>query len=351
MHGLGRRFARCCVLAADDARGRVRPGTVAGIVKDSSGAVLPGVTVEASSPALIEKVRSVITDGTGQYKIVDLRPGVYDVTFTLQGFSAVKRRGHRAGGIVRRHDERRAESRLGHRNRRRHRRIADRRHSERRQAAGPHQGRHRRASGRAEPFRSAVLIPGLRRPACRRRRWTSAAPTTCRTRRDDAREPECGYAGAGRRHCRSANTGVGRAVQQLRAEHRQHAGNRRSITAPSLPSRRSAACASTWCRGRAGTGSAPRHSVPPPIRRSRGTTHTDDLKARGLTAPNSLNQIYDVNFSGGGPSDERSPVVLFVHPFSGQQEQRRRRIREPECRHRGQVDLRGRIRTCRASSR
>src|SRR6476619_2165608 len=65
--------------------------SLAGVVKDSSGAVLPGVTVEASSAALIEKVRSVVTDGTGQYRIVDLRPGVYTVTFTLTGFSAVKR--------------------------------------------------------------------------------------------------------------------------------------------------------------------------------------------------------------------------------------------------------------------
>src|SRR5262245_55319570 len=68
-------------------------GNIAGIVKDSTGAVLPGVTVEASSPALIERVRSAITDDKGQYKIVDLRPGVYSVTFTLPGFTTVKREG------------------------------------------------------------------------------------------------------------------------------------------------------------------------------------------------------------------------------------------------------------------
>ena len=65
--------------------------SLAGVVKDTSGAVLPGVTVEASSPALIEKVRSVTTDTTGQYKIVDLRPGTYALTFSLTGFSVVKR--------------------------------------------------------------------------------------------------------------------------------------------------------------------------------------------------------------------------------------------------------------------
>jgi hypothetical protein len=68
-------------------------GTVAGAVKDASGAVLPGVTVEASSPALIEKVRTVVTDGSGQYRIVNLPPGTYSVSFTLPGFSTVKRDG------------------------------------------------------------------------------------------------------------------------------------------------------------------------------------------------------------------------------------------------------------------
>src|ERR1700758_2719936 len=68
-------------------------GGIAGVVKDTSGAVMPGVTGEASSPALIEKVRSVVTDSEGQYKIIDLRPGTYTVTFTLPGFSTVKREG------------------------------------------------------------------------------------------------------------------------------------------------------------------------------------------------------------------------------------------------------------------
>ena len=64
---------------------------IAGTVRDTSGAVLPGVTVEASSPALIEKVRTAVTDGTGQYRIVDLLPGTYTVRFTLTGFATVKR--------------------------------------------------------------------------------------------------------------------------------------------------------------------------------------------------------------------------------------------------------------------
>src|SRR5262245_54515252 len=66
-------------------------GTIAGEVKDPSGALLPGVTVEAASPALIEKVRTATTNEEGKYRITDLRPGTYTVTFTLAGFAAVKR--------------------------------------------------------------------------------------------------------------------------------------------------------------------------------------------------------------------------------------------------------------------
>ena len=66
---------------------------IAGAVRDSSGAILPGVTVEASSPALIEKVRAVVTDGDGRYSIVDLRPGEYTITFALPGFRTFVRSG------------------------------------------------------------------------------------------------------------------------------------------------------------------------------------------------------------------------------------------------------------------
>src|SRR5438045_4185556 len=66
---------------------------IAGIVKDATGSVLPGVTVEASSPALIEKTRTVVSDETGSYRLIDLRPGPYTVTFSLTGFSTIKREG------------------------------------------------------------------------------------------------------------------------------------------------------------------------------------------------------------------------------------------------------------------
>jgi len=67
--------------------------SISGVVKDTSGAALPGVTVEAASAALIERVRSVVTDGAGQYQIIDLRPGTYAVTFSLGGFTPLKRDG------------------------------------------------------------------------------------------------------------------------------------------------------------------------------------------------------------------------------------------------------------------
>ena len=71
---------------------------ITGVVRDTSGAVLPGATVDATSPVLIEKVRSVVTDDNGQYRIVDLRPGTYSVTVSLTGFTTVKREGIELSG-------------------------------------------------------------------------------------------------------------------------------------------------------------------------------------------------------------------------------------------------------------
>jgi len=73
------------------AQGALERATLTGTVRDASGAVLPGVTVEAASPALIEKVRTAVTDSAGVYRIVNLDPGVYTLTFSLEGFSQVKR--------------------------------------------------------------------------------------------------------------------------------------------------------------------------------------------------------------------------------------------------------------------
>jgi hypothetical protein len=81
----------CVLLAAANAS--AQNSGISGVVRDTTGAAMPGVTVEASSPALIEKVRSAVTDGQGLYNIVGLRPGTYVVTFTLPGFSTARREG------------------------------------------------------------------------------------------------------------------------------------------------------------------------------------------------------------------------------------------------------------------
>ena len=75
------------------ALGLAQFGSIAGVVRDGSGAVLPNVTVEAASPVLIEKSRTATSDGSGQYRIEQLRPGAYTVTFTLSGFSSFRREG------------------------------------------------------------------------------------------------------------------------------------------------------------------------------------------------------------------------------------------------------------------
>ena len=80
------------VLGAGDAFAQVT-STITGTARDATGGVLPGVTVEVSSPALIEKVRVVTTDGQGIYRVIDLRPGTYAVVFTLPGFNTFRRDG------------------------------------------------------------------------------------------------------------------------------------------------------------------------------------------------------------------------------------------------------------------
>jgi hypothetical protein len=88
-----RRLTWTLALAAGLPAAAAAQASIAGAVTDDSGGVLPGVTVEASSPALIEKLRTVVTDSTGRYRIVDLRPGTYTVSFSLPGFSGFRREG------------------------------------------------------------------------------------------------------------------------------------------------------------------------------------------------------------------------------------------------------------------
>src|SRR5882672_1754252 len=99
MTGLGKNvLVVACVILAP--RLAFAQASITGTVKDPSGAVLPGVSVEAASDVLIEKVRSVVSDNSGQYRIVDLRPGTYTVTVSLPGFATIKRDGIELIGSV-----------------------------------------------------------------------------------------------------------------------------------------------------------------------------------------------------------------------------------------------------------
>ena len=95
--------------------------SITGVVRDPSGAVLPGVTVEASSSALIEKVRSVVTDGSGQYRIIDLRPGTVCRDLHVERILDGAARRNRVDGHLRRHDRRRPARRCARGDDHRHR--------------------------------------------------------------------------------------------------------------------------------------------------------------------------------------------------------------------------------------
>ena len=93
---VGVTLALCALLIPRAALAQQARSGIAGVVKDASGAVLPGVTVEAASPALIEKVRTVVTDGEGRYNIVDLRPGSLHGHVHADGLQRLQARRHRA---------------------------------------------------------------------------------------------------------------------------------------------------------------------------------------------------------------------------------------------------------------
>ena len=170
LEGVWVRVSHCSI-----ACGRLRAGRrsgIAGVVRDTSGGVLPGVTVEVASPALIEKVRSAVTDGEGQYKIVDLRPGVYSVTFTLTGFNTFKREGIELSAGFTASDQRRPQGRFARGNDHRRRAVADRRHAERDAAEGHHHGGDPVAAEHRDELRGAHA----RRVAATRTSAAAAAP-------------------------------------------------------------------------------------------------------------------------------------------------------------------------------
>ncbi len=198
--------------------------SITGVVRDASGAVLPGVTVEVASPVLIEKVRTAVTDGSGQYRIIDLRPGTYTRHRSrCTGFNTVRRDGiELTGTFVATVDAEHAR-RHARRDDYRHRRVADRRRAEHpaaddgerrrdrvaadvalvRRALSARAGGHRRLARRAScgPAWSSSAAPAAAatRAACRltvspwaRRSAAAASRATCptsRTRRRSASPP------------------------------------------------------------------------------------------------------------------------------------------------------------------
>ena len=145
--------------------------SLSGFVKDTSGAVLPGVSIEASSPVLIEKVRTGISDSTGLYRIPDLPPGLYTLTFTLPGFATVSREGVEVAGAG--VTTINADMRVG---------AVDRNdHGDRRIAGGRHPDQHATAGGALERRgasrfrrRAGTATCSRRCQVFRPRAWTSA---------------------------------------------------------------------------------------------------------------------------------------------------------------------------------
>ena len=169
-------------------------GTIAGTVKDASGAVLPGVTVEAAEPgAHRESANGRSTDGSGQYRIVNLPPGTYTVTFTLPGFSTVKRDGVEVSPNFTSNVDAEHARRRGRGDHHGHRREPDRRHpvggadagGDRRSVQGTAVRRLVDPDGRARAGRPRVATwtsaaCSAIRPARRSRRTAAAPATACR---------------------------------------------------------------------------------------------------------------------------------------------------------------------------
>ena len=205
--------------------------SISGTVKDTSGAVLPGVSVEAASPALIEKVRSVTTDASGQYKIENLRPGHVFRHVHAGRVQHGQARGHRADGHVRRHDQRR--SAVGNVSETITVTDRERRSSTCRARSGsassPRKSWTRFRPAAATSTRSCSpgcggLPAGSRRLAGRRRHEQPAEHHVLHPRRPHQR-----HAPAARRRPARQRAVAGR-VLELRARHRRDAGSRRSTT-------------------------------------------------------------------------------------------------------------------------
>ena len=269
---------------------------IAGVVKDTSGAVLPGVTVEAASPALIEKVRAVVTDGAGQYKIVGAAPGDLHGHVHAPRLQFGEARGHRADGVVHGDGQRRHAGRHGRGDDHRDRRDADGRSAERRAAAGDDAGHHQRGAGGDQVGDGARRAYSRRhddQPGCRGTIYGSAAIAIHNSRAQEMQLLHDGMA---------YNNGQGRGGSFTAI-----ATNDATVAEISLET--SGLSAESEVSGI-------RSNVIP---KDGGNTFkgyffgtftndtmqsdnlSDDLKARGLLTVDRVNRIYDIDPALGGP--------------------------------------------------
>ena len=271
--------------------------SIAGVVRDPSGAVLPGVTVEASSPVLIEKVRTAVTDGSGLYRIVDLRAGTYSVTFTLPGFSTVKRDGIELTGSLTASVN--ADLRVGA--------VEETITVTGETPIVDVQSVRRQATISSDVLTSIptargysgvmLLVPAIQTqgtspPTCSRRPawWSSARPAGATATRDACRWTAWAWA-------RRATAAACRATTPTWPTRRKSPSRcRRGWVKPRCRAPRSASCprrAETRC-------AAPCTS---PTSRSGmvGNNYSDELRAAGLGVPGKLLKLWDYTLGLGGP--------------------------------------------------
>ena len=267
---------------------------IAGIVRDTSGAVLPGVTVEAASPALIEKTRAVTTDGEGRYNIVDLRPGCLHRHVLAARVQHRQARRRRTAQQLHGHDQRRPEGRRARGDDHGLRPVAGRRHLDRRAAAGAEPRGARRGADRPQHSHAGRAASGRAPGAARRRRHVRHAeprPHRARIGRPRHHLP-------GRRHDAERHRG-----RRQRAELLQRGDVRGNQLSDQRHQRRDVGRRRPRqhdSQGRRQRSSRARCSSPARNKRLQ-SDNSADAKAQGPGGARRLNKVWDFNVAEGGP--------------------------------------------------
>ena len=318
--------------------------TLAGTVRDTSGAVLPGVTVEASSPALIEKTRTAVTDGSGQYQITNLPPGTYTITFSLQGFATVVRDGvELTGGGVTTHQRRTARGRGGRE------RDGDGRNAGRGRAVGP----------AADGARAATSCGRCRRRAATATTWRPCPPsrppasTTASRRTPTSSRARGGRANEGVIQIDGLNVGSpfnGGGVSNYAYDMNNSIEVQVSISGGLGEADRGAP--SFNIIPKTGGNNFSGNAFGSWAGKFGQSSNIDDRAARrsGFADAPALLKNWDANFSLGGPDQARPPLVLREHAHHRQLRGNAEPVREQERRQRQRLDLgqgRGRARAQR----